>query len=86
MFASVHKSKNELVKDLKQEDFTIEEDGRPQVIKYFSRETDLPLTLGLMIDTSGSQMRVLGKEKDATSKIYRASGSGRQRSGIYHQI
>lgn len=69
VFASVHNNKNELVKDLKQEDFTIEEDGRPQVIKYFARETDLPLTLGLMIDTSGSQYRVLGKEKDATSKF-----------------
>src|ERR1035437_3066062 len=61
VFANVHNSKNEVVKDLKQEDFTIEEDGRPQTIKYFSRETDLPLTLGLMGDTSGSQRRVLGK-------------------------
>jgi VWFA-related protein len=69
VLASVHNSKNEIVKDLKQEDFTIEEDGRPQTIKYFSRETDLPLTLGLMVDTSGSQYRVLGKEKDATSKF-----------------
>ena len=69
VLANVHNSKNEVVKDLKQEDFTIEEDGRPQVIKYFSRETDLPLTLGLMVDTSGSQRRVLDKEKDATSKF-----------------
>jgi VWFA-related protein len=69
VLASVHNSKNEVVKDLKQEDFTIEEDGRPQVIKYFARETDLPLTLGLMIDTSGSQRRVLDKEKDATSQF-----------------
>ncbi|HTB11655.1 MAG TPA: VWA domain-containing protein [Bryobacteraceae bacterium] len=67
VFASVHNSKNEVVKDLKQEDFTIEEDGRPQTIKYFARETDLPLTIGLMIDTSGSQRRVLGQEKTATS-------------------
>src|ERR1700724_1287363 len=67
VFASVHNSKNEVVKDLKQEDFTIEEDGRPQTIKYFSRENDLPLTIGLMVDTSGSQRRVLGKEKTATS-------------------
>ncbi len=69
VFASVHNGKNEVVKDLKQEDFTIEEDGRPQVIKYFSRETDLPLTLGLLVDTSRSQWRVLDKEKDATSKF-----------------
>jgi len=69
VFANVHNSKNEIVKDLKQEDFTIEEDGRPQVIKYFARETDLPLTLGLMVDTSGSQRRVLDKEKTATSEF-----------------
>ena len=67
VFASVHNGRNEVVKDLKQEDFSIEEDGHPQVIKYFSRETDLPLTLGLMVDTSGSRRRVLGKEKDATA-------------------
>jgi VWFA-related protein len=69
VLANVHNSKNEVVKDLKQEDFTIEEDGRPQTIKYFSRETDLPLTLGLMVDTSGSQRRVLDKEKSATSEF-----------------
>jgi len=69
VFANVHNSKNEVVKDLKQEDFTIEEDGRPQIIKYFARETDLPLTLGLMIDTSGSQRRVLDQEKTATSEF-----------------
>jgi VWFA-related protein len=67
VLANVHNSKNEVVKDLKQEDFAIEEDGRPQVIKYFSRETDLPMTIGLMVDTSGSQRRVLDKEKTATS-------------------
>lgn len=69
VLASVHNSKGEVVKDLKQEDFTIEEDGRPQTIKYFSRETDLPLTLGLMVDTSGSQRRVLVTEKSATAKF-----------------
>src|SRR5271156_6453073 len=67
VLANVHNSKNEVVKDLKQDDFTVEEDGRPQVIKYFARETDLPLTIGLMVDTSGSQRRVLGQEKTATS-------------------
>src|SRR5208282_5972624 len=69
VLASVHNGKNEVVKDLTQEDFSIEEDGRPQAIKYFSRETDLPLTLGLMVDTSGSQRRVLDKEKTATSEF-----------------
>jgi VWFA-related protein len=69
VFASVRNSKGEVIKDLKEDDFSIEEDGRPQAIKYFARETDLPLTLGLMIDTSMSQARVLGKEKSATSSF-----------------
>jgi VWFA-related protein len=69
VLANVHNSKNEVVKDLKQEDFTIEEDGRPQVIRYFARETDLPLSIGLMVDTSQSQRRVLDKEKTATSEF-----------------
>jgi VWFA-related protein len=69
VLANVHNNKGEVVKDLKQEDFDLEEDGRPQTIKYFSRETNLPLTLGLMVDTSGSQRRVLDKEKAATSKF-----------------
>jgi len=69
VLVSVHNGKNEVVKDLKQEDFALEEDGHPQVIKFFSRETGLPLTLGLMVDTSGSQRRVLGQEKTATSKF-----------------
>ena len=40
------------------------EDGKPQTIKYFKAETDLPLTLGILIDSSGSQMRVLDMEKE----------------------
>lgn len=67
VFASVHNNKNEVVKDLTKDDFTLEEDGHPQTIKYFTRETDLPLTLGLMVDTSMSQRRVLDQEKSATS-------------------
>jgi VWFA-related protein len=48
------------------DDFILSEDGHPQVIKYFSQESDLPLTLGLLIDTSLSQRRVLDQEKDAS--------------------
>jgi VWFA-related protein len=41
------------------------EDGRPQTIRYFARESNLPLTLGLLVDTSGSQRRVLDAERGA---------------------
>jgi VWFA-related protein len=40
------------------------------VIRYFSRETDLPLTLGLMVDTSGSQRRLIGEERTASYRFF----------------
>ena len=45
------------------------EDGRPQTLKYFARETDLPLTLGMLVDTSMSQRRVLSEERDASESF-----------------
>ncbi len=66
IFATVRDRKGQIVSNLGKDDFTVTEDGRPQVIKYFSRETDLPLTLGLLVDTSMSQRRVLGQEKSAS--------------------
>src|SRR5271163_3853787 len=50
VLASVRDKRNTLVPNLEQKDFTILEDGKPQPIKYFTRETDLPLTIGLLID------------------------------------
>lgn len=70
VFATVHDKKNQIVKDLTKDDFTLEEDTHPQTIKYFSKETDLPLTLGLLVDTSLSQRRVLGDERSASYKFF----------------
>jgi len=67
VLATVRNKKGEIVRNLTKDDFTLEEDARPQEIAYFSQETDLPLTLGLLVDTSGSQRRVLGQERDASS-------------------
>src|SRR5579871_2456467 len=69
LLATVRTKKSEIVRDLEKGDFTLIEDGRPQTIKYFTRETDLPLTLGLLVDTSGSQRRVLQEEKIATRRF-----------------
>src|SRR6266852_4737184 len=69
VFASVRDKKGQIIRDLTKDDFTLEEDGRPQTIKFFSRESDLPLTLGLLIDTSLSQRRVLGEERTASYKF-----------------
>ena len=77
VLASVRDKQGHFVAELAKDDFTIAEDGRPQAIKYFSRETDLPLTLGLLVDTSMSQRRVLGEEKSASyrflDRVLRAS-------------
>lgn len=66
LFATVRDAQGRVVKDLTKDDFTLEEDGRPQVIRYFSKESGLPLTLGLLIDTSISQKRVLAEERTAS--------------------
>lgn len=69
VFATVRDKSGKLVNSLAADDFVLSEDGRPQKIQYFSQETDLPLTLGLLIDTSLSQRRVLDEEKDASYRF-----------------
>jgi VWFA-related protein len=69
VFATVRNKQGQIIRDLKKEDFSLDEEGRPQTIRYFSQESDLPLTLGLLIDTSGSQRRVLGEERAASYKF-----------------
>jgi len=69
ILATVKTKKGELVRDLRQEDFTVTENGRPQQIQYFSRDTDLPLTLGLLIDTSMSQRRLMEAERGASYRF-----------------
>ena len=55
--------KGRLVSGLKQSDFAVEEEGRKQDILYFSGENTLPLTLGMLIDTSPSVRPVFAEEK-----------------------
>ncbi|HUQ93697.1 MAG TPA: VWA domain-containing protein [Bryobacteraceae bacterium] len=59
----------ELIRDLAKDDFSIFEAGRPQTIRYFARESDLPLTIGLLVDTSMSQRRVLDAERGASFRF-----------------
>ena len=65
VLATVRNKTGSLIGDLSKDDFLLAEDGRPQSIRNFSRETNLPLTLGLMVDTSGSQQRVMDAERGA---------------------
>lgn len=60
---AVVRDKNRPVANLNKEDFEVSEDEKPQEIRFFSRETDTPLTLGILIDTSASQTHVLGVEQ-----------------------
>jgi VWFA-related protein len=69
VLASVRDKQGRIVTNLGKDDFIVTEDTRPQVIKYFSHDTDLPLTLGLLVDTSASQRRVLGQEKSASFRF-----------------
>src|SRR5579875_2437626 len=70
VLVTVRDKKGELIRGLNKEDFTVEEDGRPVEVKYFSRETDLPLTLGLLVDTSGSMSRYIDQERLASHKFF----------------
>jgi VWFA-related protein len=67
VLATVRNKQGEIVRNLTKDDFVLEEDDRPQTIAYFARETDLPLMLGLLVDTSMSQRRVLDQERSASS-------------------
>ncbi|HEY7338386.1 MAG TPA: VWA domain-containing protein [Bryobacteraceae bacterium] len=70
VFATVHDKQGKVIKNLLKDDFTLDEDGRPQTIKYFAQQSDLPLTLGLLVDTSGSQRRVLEPERRASYAFF----------------
>jgi VWFA-related protein len=63
VYAVVRGKNGRLIPDLTKEDFQLEEDQQPQVIRYFSRATDTPLTMGILVDTSPSQGQVLEVEK-----------------------
>jgi VWFA-related protein len=71
VFATVRDKHNAIVGDLTQDDFKVSEDGTPQKIVYFSKEVNLPISLAIMMDTSGSMYYMLGAEKDAGSRFVR---------------
>jgi VWFA-related protein len=66
VFATVRDKHGKIVQDLTPDDFVLSEDGRPQKIRYFRKDTDLPLTLGLLVDTSVSQRAALDEERTAS--------------------
>lgn len=69
LFATVRDKNKRIVTDLKQDDFKVFEDGREEKIAFFSKEMALPITLGLLLDTSGSEQYMLGAIQDAGSRF-----------------
>jgi VWFA-related protein len=69
LLATVHDHDGRIVNDLTRDDFVLKEEGAPQKIRYFSRESDLPLTIGILVDTSRSQRGVLEQECAASNKF-----------------
>src|SRR5208337_4657606 len=66
LLATVRDKHGDIVRNLTKDDFALEQDGKPQTITYFAKESDLPLTLGLLVDTSMSQRRIIDQERAAS--------------------
>lgn len=69
LFVTVRDKSKRIVTDLKQSDFKVSEDGQDQKIAFFSKEVTLPITLGLLMDTSGSEQYMLGAIQDGASSF-----------------
>lgn len=67
VLATVRDKRGSIINSLSQDDFILEEDGRPQTIRYFTRETDLPLSFGFLVDTSRSQLQALDQERTGSA-------------------
>jgi VWFA-related protein len=70
VLVSVRDKNGKIIHDLTKDDFTLEEDGHVQAITYFAQQADTPLTLGLLVDTSGSQRRLIDQERNASFDFF----------------
>ena len=86
LFFSVKDKNGELVPHLTKDDCSVSEDKVPQTLKNFVAETNQPLTLGIMLDTSGSQYRVLPLEQEAGSRFLEQVLSQRMRLFSFHSM
>lgn len=71
LYCTVKDKKGRLVTDLEQSELEVREDGKKQELRFFARETDRPLTLALLVDTSISQKSVLPIEKETGAQFLR---------------
>jgi VWFA-related protein len=70
VLCTVRDKRGALIANLTKDDFDIFEDGKKQEIRYFARETDLPLTLGLLVDVSVSQEGLIEAERRAAAQFF----------------
>jgi len=70
LICSVRAKNGALVSNLEKQDFQVFEDGKAQEIKYFTRETDVPLTIGLLVDVSRSQENLIEIERRAANSFF----------------
>jgi VWFA-related protein len=66
VLATVRDKQGQIVSDLTKDDFKLAQDGHPQNIHYFAKDTNLPLILGLLVDTSLSERRMIDQERTAS--------------------
>jgi VWFA-related protein len=78
----VHDKKGALVQTLAQDNFVLQVDGHPQTIRYFNRDTDLPLTLGLLVDVSLSQRDAIDDERTASFAFLDDTITGRDKAFV----
>jgi VWFA-related protein len=69
LFVTVRDRHNAIVADLSKEDFRVLEDGKEQKVEFFNKEVNLPLTIGLLVDTSGSMSRLLPAEQETATRF-----------------
>ncbi len=72
VMATVKDGQGRILTDLTKDDFIVAEDGARQEIRYFAHQSDLPLTVGLLIDTSGSQYTLIPAERSAGLMFFRS--------------
>ena len=77
------RDKTGYVTSLRKDDCQVAEDHNPQVIKRLTQEKNLPLTIGILLDTSGSQTNVLPLEQDSGGRFLREVLTPKGRSLSY---
>ncbi|MBI3209915.1 MAG: VWA domain-containing protein [Candidatus Solibacter usitatus] len=68
---SVRDKRGALVNTMTKDDFQVFEDGKEQQVRQFSKESDLPITIGLLVDVSGSQRNLIDVERRASVQFFR---------------